>query len=244
MIQDEETLNTFYHGKILVIQKKKGYRFAVDAPLLASFIQTQEGDICCEMGTGSGIISLLLSMKTFDYIIALEIQESLARLAWRNIRLNQLENRIAVVQTDFLYFSSKKKFDVVFSNPPYIKKNSGHLSFSREKSIAKHEIKSDVFAIMRKTAEFLKHDGRSYFIFPAVRKDDFFKAVEESGLKIGLIRYVYPGPSKPAGHILTECSFNTKGADVLPSLYLRDEKGRNTPEAEAVYSGMMDTSHA
>ncbi|MFW6160223.1 MAG: tRNA1(Val) (adenine(37)-N6)-methyltransferase [Acidobacteriota bacterium] len=244
MIQAEETLDSFYHGKILVIQKKKGYRFAVDSPLLASFIQTREEDICCEMGTGNGIVSLLLSLKPFRYLVTLEIQESLARLARRNICLNHLEKRIAVLQIDFLWFSPKKKFDVVFSNPPYIQKDKGHRSPSEEKSIAKHEIKSDIFAIMRKTAELLKKEGRSYFIFPAGRKNDFFKAVEESGLKVGTIRYVYPAPAKPAGHFLTECRFQPGRSTALPSLYLRDEKGRATPEAEAVYSGMMDTFHA
>ena len=93
---DEETLDTFYHGRILILQKKKGYRFSVDSPLLADFIQTRETDELLELGAGSGIISLLLSIKPFKHITGVEIQETLADLALRNVALNKLEKKIYI----------------------------------------------------------------------------------------------------------------------------------------------------
>ncbi|MEK6851454.1 MAG: hypothetical protein AABY30_02825, partial [Candidatus Thermoplasmatota archaeon] len=95
--RDGETLDAFYHGRVRVLQKKKGYRFSVDAPLLAAFIRTRADDEALELGTGSGVISLLLSVKPFRRIVALEIQEGLADLARRNVELNGLGDRVEVV---------------------------------------------------------------------------------------------------------------------------------------------------
>ena len=160
---EDETLDTFYHGRIFVLQKKSGYRFSVDAPLLADFVQTERRDNLLEIGTGSGVISLLLSIKPFARVTALEIQESLVDLARRNVQLNKLTDRICVVQGDIRDFVTREKFDVIFSNPPYIKQKSGHLSPSGEKSVAKHELKINIFDInlLAYVIKFLK---KSLFI--------------------------------------------------------------------------------
>ena len=133
---EDETLDSFYRGSILVLQKREGYRFSVDAPLLADFIQTKRSDEILELGAGNGIISLLLSIKPFKHIAAVEIQEALADIARRNVILNNLERKISIIREDLRQYHPGKKFDVIFSNPPYIKKGEGHLSSSLEKSIA------------------------------------------------------------------------------------------------------------
>ncbi|UCC38847.1 MAG: methyltransferase [Candidatus Aminicenantes bacterium] len=234
---EDETLDSFYLGRVLVLQKKRGYRFSVDAPLLADFIQTAESDELLELGAGNGIISLLLSIKPFKHITALEIQESLADLARRNVQLNKLEDKISIIQKDLLRFRSKKKFDIIFSNPPYIKKNRGHLSPSAEKSIAKHELKIDIFGIMRKTGELLKREGRAYFIFRARRKEDFMQAVEMSGLKVRSVRFVQPRQSSSPNFFMTECDFTSRQRRVLPPFILYDEEGNYTKEAEEMFRG-------
>jgi len=157
----DETLDTFYLGRIFLFQKKNGYRFSVDAPLLADFIKTKTSEELLELGCGNGVISLLLSIKSFKQITALEIQKSLAELARRNVILNKLEDKITVIQIDLRRFNSRKKFDVIFSNPPYIdvifsnppyiKRKKGQLSPVLEKSIAKHEIKCDIFNFFQST---------------------------------------------------------------------------------------------
>jgi len=238
MLKDEnETLNTFYHGRIFLLQKKKGYRFSVDAPLLADFIQTKESDNLCEFGTGNGVISLLLSMKPFNSITALEIQSSLARLALRNVCLNHLEGKIFVVQTDLVNFCPRKKFDVVFSNPPYIKKKTGHLSALDEKSIAKHELKCDIFDIMQKTADIMKRDGRAYFIFPTKRKEDFMSAAKKSNLRIKALRFVFPQQHKNSNFFMAECDFFSERITEMTPFILYDESGQYTPEAQKIFSG-------
>jgi len=128
MENKDETLDTFYLGRIFLLQKKNGYRFSVNAPLLADFIKTKTSEELLELGCGNGVISLLLSIKSFKQITALEIQKSLAELARRNVILNKLEDKITVIQIDLRRFNSRKKFDVIFSNPPYIKRKKGQLS--------------------------------------------------------------------------------------------------------------------
>lgn len=237
MKAEDETLNSFYLGRILVLQKKKGYRFSVDSPLLADFIKTKKSDELLELGTGNGIVSLLLSLKPFKHITAVEIQESLADLARRNIFLNKLEDKITVIQEDLRRFRSKKKFDVIFSNPPYIKKEQGHFSSLREKSIAKHELKCDIFDVMRKTTELLKKEGKAYFIFTAKRREDFKEAVEMNNLRIKALRFVFPRKERSPNLFLGECDFTTEKEAILSPLVLYDKRGNYTLEAKEIFSG-------
>jgi tRNA1Val (adenine37-N6)-methyltransferase len=234
---DDETLDTFYQGRVLVLQKKKGYRFSVDAPLLADFIQTEAPEELLELGTGNAIISLLLSIKPFRRIVALEIQDSLADLARRNVRLNRLENLVAVVQGDLRTFDPGRKFDVIFSNPPYIKNRGGQVSASEEKSIAKHELKCTIFDIMRKTAKLLKGNGRAYFIYSAKREKDFREAMEKNGLKLKTFRQVQPRRGSEANFFLAECRFSSAGVEFRAPFILYGGDGQYTGEAQKIFSG-------
>ena len=234
---DDETLDTFFQGRVLVLQKKKGYRFSVDAPLLADFIQTEAPEEILELGTGNAIVSLLLSIKPFGRIIALEIQDSLADLARRNVRLNRLENRVIIVQGDLRIFDPGRKFDVVFSNPPYIKSRGGQVSASEEKSIAKHELKCTIFDIMRKTAELLEENGRAYFIYSAKREKDFREAMEKNGLKLKIFRHVCPRQGSEANFFLAEGRFSSAGVEVRPPFILYGEDGNYTVEAQEIFTG-------
>ncbi|MBS3819227.1 methyltransferase [bacterium] len=238
--KEDETLDSFYEGQIQVLQKKKGYRFSVDAPLLADFIQPQKGDELLDLGTGSGIISLLLSFKPYHRITALEVQPSLADLARRNVKLNGLEDRITVVEKDLFQFHPSQRFDVIFSNPPYIKKQVGHLSPCLEKSVAKHEIKCDIEGVMQKTVKLLKKEGKSYFIFPARREDDFMEALKRSGMKIKKIRYVYPSTEEPPHFFMTECDLISLEMIPLNPMVLYDRKGNYTPEVKQIFTGRRD----
>jgi tRNA1(Val) A37 N6-methylase TrmN6 len=234
---DDETLDTFYLGRIFVLQKKKGYRFSLDAPLLADFIRPEKTDELLEFGTGNGIISLLLSIKPFKHITAIEIQESLADLARRNVRINHLEKKIKVLEEDFRKFRSERKYDIIFSNPPYIEKKKGHLSDLPEKSVAKHELKCDIFDIMQKTSELLKEKGRSYFVFPEKRKEDFISAMKKNKLKLSRIRSVHPRRGSDPNLFLADCDFYSEVVKQSNPLYLYDETGEYTAEAQDIFSG-------
>jgi tRNA1(Val) A37 N6-methylase TrmN6 len=241
--RDDETLDTFYRGRIRVLQKKKGYRFSVDAPLLADFIRTRTGDEALDLGMGSGIIPLLLSVKPFGRIVGLEIQEGLADLARRNVELNGLGDRVEVVRADLRTYDPGRRFDLIFSNPPYIRKATGFLSRSEEKSTAKHELHGDIRDILKKTAEWLEPDGRACFIYPEKRRADFMAAAGESGLSLRRTRFVHPRDGEPANLFLAELGrAAADGAaaaepEAMPRLILFAPDGKYTDEAEAVFSG-------
>ena len=244
--RDGETLGAFYHGRVSVLQKKRGYRFSVDAPLLADFIRTKAEDEALDLGTGSGVISLLLSVKPFRRIVALEIQEGLADLARRNVEINGLGERVEVVLADLRTYEPGRRFDLVFSNPPYIPKSTGFLSRSAEKSAAKHELHGDIRDILKKTAEWLEPAGRACFIYPEKRRADFMAAAGECGLSIRRARSVHPRAGEPPNLFLVELKLASEvkagvgggtGSGLMPPLILFAAVGKYTDEAEAIFSG-------
>ena len=232
-----ETLDSFYRGRVVVRQKKDGYRFALDAPLLADFIRTKPGERLLELGTGSGIIALLLGRRKFARLTAIEIQPSLAALARRNVRLNGLQERIIVLRADLRRYRPGRRFDVVFSNPPYIGKGTGFLSSSPEKSIAKHEIKCDILEVMQAASRCLKQDGRAYFVYPALRADDFAAAAGACGLHARRRRFIHPRQGEPASLFLAECRHERGACRTSAPFVLRDIENRDTPEARRIYEG-------
>lgn len=235
-----ETLDAFYHGRVRVIQGKTGYRFSVDAPLLADFIRTREGDEALEIGTGSGIVALLLSVKPFKGVTALELQPGLAELARRNVALNGLRDRIEVVEGDLRTYEPGRAFDLVFSNPPYIKGATGFLSPSAEKSAAKHELHGTIAEIIDKTAAWLRPDGRAAFVYPERRRADLLAAAAAAGLGPRRLRFVLPREGAPANLFLAEFGKGEPvgaGPEIMPPLVLFGPDGKYTAAAEAVFTG-------
>ncbi|MBD3413034.1 MAG: methyltransferase [Candidatus Aminicenantes bacterium] len=235
--KEGESLDTFYRGRIRILQKTRGYRFSIEAPLLAGFIETDPEDEVLELGTANGIVSLLLSVKPFKSLTALEIQVSLAELARRNVRLNHLQDRIKIVRQDLKKFNPAKKYDIVFANPPYFEQNIGRLSESMEISIAKHEIKCNIFDVMKKTAELLRDTGQAYFIFSFRRRADFIKALNTNRLQLNKERHIVPYKGLKPNLFLSKCGFKSDTTNLLPPLVLYNDDGRYSQEAERIFSG-------
>jgi tRNA1Val (adenine37-N6)-methyltransferase len=248
--RDDETLDAFYHGRVRVLQRKKGYRFSVDAPLLADFVRVKAGDEALDIGAGGGIISLLLSVKPVRRIIALEVQPELADLARRNVALNGLEGRIEVVEADVRTYEPGRVFDLIFSNPPYIRRATGYLSRSAEKSAAKHELHGGIDEIMDRTAAWLAPGGRACFVYPEKRRADFSRAANARDFRVLRFRYVLPRAGEPPNLFLVELGLAAaEGSgpesgpgepvdpEIMPPLVLYGPDGKYTAAAEAVFSG-------
>jgi tRNA1Val (adenine37-N6)-methyltransferase len=252
--RDGETLDAFYRGRIRILQTKRGYRFSVDAPLLADFIRTGPGDEALEIGTGNGVISLLLSVKPVGHITAIEIQPGLAGLAVRNVELNGLHGRIEVVRADLRTYDPGRTFDLIFSNPPYIRRSSGFLSASAERSAAKHELHGGIGEILGRTAGWLAPEGRACFVYPEKRRADFMAAARENGLAVRRLRSVHPRAGEPPNLFLIELGFAAEkkagqsgalareteggeGQEVMPALILFASDGKYTPDADAIFAG-------
>jgi tRNA1Val (adenine37-N6)-methyltransferase len=213
----DETLDTFFNGKLQITQKKKGYRFSMDAVLLTQFIKIRKNERVMDLGTGCGILPLLLSHTTKAHsFVGVEIQKGLAECAEKNVVLNHLEDRVSILMQDFRKLKETfppGSFDVVLSNPPYRKYRTGRINPSIEKAIARHEIKGTLEDLISIASYLLPHKGRCYMIFPALRTVDLLMALRDGQLEPKRLQFVHPRIGEEAKFILTE-SIKTSGVEL------------------------------
>src|SRR4030043_215964 len=223
----DETLDTFFNGKLRIIQKKKGSRFSVDAILLSEFVRIQKDKRVIDLGTGCGILPLLLSHTTKAHsFVGVEIQKGLADCAKRNVVLNHLKDRISILRQDFRGLKGtfpSGSFDVALSNPPYRRYRTGRINPSTEKAIARHEIKGTFEDLISIASSLFPPKGRCYLIFPALRTVDLFVVLRGERLEPKRMQFVYPRMGEEAKFILVE-SMKTSGVElkIMDPLILRE----------------------
>jgi tRNA1Val (adenine37-N6)-methyltransferase len=212
-----ETLDTFFDGKLQIIQKKRGYRFSVDAVLLSQFIRIRKNERVIDLGTGCGILPLLLSQTAkARSFVGVEIQKGLVDCARKNVALNHLDDRISILKYDFRKLKEifpAGSFDVVLSNPPYRKCRTGRINPSMEKAIARHEIKGKLEDLISIASYLLPPKGRCYLIFPALRTVDLFISLRNGTLEPKRIQFVHHRVGEEAKFILTE-SLKASGVEL------------------------------
>jgi tRNA1Val (adenine37-N6)-methyltransferase len=213
----DETLDLFLDGKLQIIQKKKGYRFSVDTLLLGQFVRIRKNERVIDLGTGCGILPLILSQNTKDNsFVGVEIQRGLAECAEKNVVLNHLEGRVSILKQDFRELKTifqQGSFDVVVSNPPYREYQTGRINPSMDKAIARHEIKGKLEDLISMASYLLPPKGRCYLIFPALRTVDLFVALRKGKLEPKRIQFVHPRVGEEAKFILVE-SFKASGVEL------------------------------
>jgi len=213
----DETLDTFFDRRIQILQKKRGYRFSVDAILLAQFSKIRKNEKVIDLGTGCGILPLLLSHQTKAHsFVGVEIQEGLAELAKRNVLLNRLEDRISILQNDFRKLKTifpPESFDVVLSNPPYRKYRTGRMNPTQEKAIARHELHGTLEDLASIASYLLPTKGRCYLIFPALRTVDLLIVLRSQRLEPKRLQFVHPHFEEDAKFILSE-SIKESGSEL------------------------------
>jgi tRNA1(Val) A37 N6-methylase TrmN6 len=182
----------FFHGRIEVWQYRRGFRFALDAPLLASFLEKREGP-ALEVGSGCGIVSLLAAYRrTYERILALEIQPELAALAEFNVSQNRFSASVEVRQADFRDWQSSDSYSAIFSNPPYYPLHHGHVSPDRQKRIARCEETLTLGGLLEKSVALLRPDGELNLILPFFRKEEALRQAGTLGLCLARKRLVKP----------------------------------------------------
>ena len=204
----DETLDSFLDGKLEIIQKKKGYRFSVDAVLLSQFARVRRNEKVIDLGTGCGVLPLLLSQTTKAHsFVGVEVQEELAACAKKNVILNKVENRISILHRDFRELKEvypPGSFHIVLSNPPYRKVWTGRVNPSIEKAVARHEIKGTLEDLVSIVSYLLLPKGRVYLIFPAWRTVDLLVALRRENLEPKRMQFVYPRIDEEAKFVLIE----------------------------------------
>lgn len=202
-----------------LLQKKQGLTFGTDAYLLAAYLRPMHRARAADFGCGTGIISLLAQARgKFAHVTAVEVQPSFAELTQRNIILNHMEEKISVLSADVTTLRPDDvggELDVIFSNPPYMRTDSGKRNDANEKYIARHEVCGTVADFCRAAGKLLKHGGLFYLVWRPDRLSELLMALHAAHLEPKRMTAVQADPETAPSMILLECK---KGA--APSLYL------------------------
>lgn len=213
-----------------LIQKKNGLTFGTDAYLLASFVRPIPKGRAVELGTGTGVVSLLCAAKQrFGRLDAVEVQRDFAELAERNVRLNHLEHRVFVHCADVRDVTAERiggEADAVFANPPYMRTDSGKRNQADYKYIARHEVFGTVADFCSAAERLLKYGGKFYCVWRPDRLSELMAALRTNRLEPKTMVFVHGDASaEPSMMLLCAVKGGAEGLRVFPPLLLHAEAG-------------------
>ena len=206
-LKEDERIDDLEFKNLKIIQNKNGFCFGIDSVLLSDFSKNiKKGANVLDLGTGTGIIATLLCGKTnLNKIIGIEIQEEIAEMANRSIKLNNLENKFEIINENILNLPKifeKNIFDVIVTNPPYKKKNTGIINEEEKKIISRHEITANLEDFIKISNKLLKDKGEFYMVHRPERLVDILSVMRENKLEPKILRFVYSNINKEPKLIL------------------------------------------
>lgn len=235
-----ERLDELHRNGYYIIQNPEKFCFGMDAVLLSGFATVKPGERTIDLGTGTGIIPILLEAKTKgEHFTGLEIQEESADMARRSVLLNKLESKIDIVTGDMKDASKifgASSFDVVTTNPPYMIGNHGISSASEAKAIARHEVLCTLEDVLRESAKLLKPKGRFYMVHRPFRLAEILSKMVAWKIEPKRMKLVYPFVDKEPNMVLIEGLMNGNSRmTVEKPLIVYKEPGVYTEEITDIY---------
>lgn len=224
-----------------IIQNKEGFCFGIDSILLSDFArEIKQGSNVIDLGTGTGILPILLSAKTKDTTITgIEIQETLAEMASRSIKYNLLENRVKIFCEDIKNLKNIYKastFDAVVTNPPYQKKGTGVVNQEEMKLISRHEIKANLEDFISISSYLLKEQGSIFLVHRPERLVDILETLRAYRLEPKKIKFIQPNAQKAPNLVLIKGVKNAKPSlKIEKPLYVYKQNGEYTEETLKIY---------
>lgn len=242
----DRTLDALFKGQLRILQSRKGYRFSLDAVLLATFASPRGAEKVVDLGAGSGVVSLILAkLHPSLAVTGLEIQETMVTWAQKSARLNQLASRVAILQCDVRRIAKvlpPGEADLVVCNPPYRKPASGRVSPDAEKRIARHEIAGGLIDFVQAGAYLLRVNGRMAVVYPAVRTVDLLAAMRAAGLEPKRLRMVYSFAGAEASLVLVEgAKGGRSGMKILAPLVIYEKGKQYGAEVASILAGAPQT---
>ena len=219
----------FVNDNLMLIQETDGLTFGTDALLLAGYINGKF-KAGCEIGSGSGIISmLLLTREKICSVTALEVQQEYAILTKRNAEMNNISERLTVIHTDVRDFKPSEEFDIVYSNPPYMKTDSGKKNVLDKKNIARHEVCGDISDFCRSARKILKFGGCFAAVYRTDRLMDLLAAMRDNKLEPKRITFVHADTEAEPSMVLVEGKAGGKCGLLVtkPLIIYRDRSHKN-----------------
>jgi tRNA1Val (adenine37-N6)-methyltransferase len=233
----QNTTDTFFDGALSVVQSRTGYRFSIDAVLLASALEPKAGQTVVDLGTGCGIIPLILAYRHPDIrLYGVEIQTDLAELACTNAAQNRMTDRIHIVPADIRQLKAGQvdgPVDLVVCNPPFHRAQSGRLNPNPQRAIARHEIHLNLEQLLSSVRRILRTGGRFATIYPAERMVDLFSTMRGAGIEPKQMRAIHSRRPEGAKLILAQGVMRgNPGMSVDPPLVIYTADGTYTGEVQ------------
>lgn len=207
-LKPEERLDELHRNGYFIIQNPQKFCFGMDAVLLSGFARVKKGERALDLGTGTGIIPILLEAKTEgEHFTGLEIQKESADMAARSVALNHLEERIDIVTGDIKDASvlfGASSFDVITTNPPYMIGEHGLSPSNQAKAIARHEIFCTLEDVLSQSAKLLRPKGRFYMVHRPFRLAEIMNKMIAYGIEPKRMQLVYPFIDREPNMVLIE----------------------------------------
>lgn len=240
LIREHERVDELHQGGLRILQSRQGFRFGMDAVLLAAFAAVRPGERVIDLGTGTGVIPLLLAASSpAGPITALEIQPDMADMAARSVRMNGLEHKITVVQGDLRAAHEMlgyNRFDVVTCNPPYERRGSGSVSPNAERAIARHEQACTLDDVAQAAFHLLRLRGRLSLIIRADRAVDTLMALKGARMEPKRICMVHPRADRAPNLMLVEAVRGGRpGVKWDQPIFVYGPDGAETPQLRRIY---------
>ena len=239
-LRNDESLDDLILGNMKVIQPREGYRFSLDAVLLAHFPAGDRIKQIVELGSGSGVVSLLMAWRApLARITALEVQPAMVERSRRSVVLNGLQERIDIVEADI---KETEKIlpggaaELVLSNPPFWRKGEGKISHNPEEAVARHEIKLSLPELVEKGAYLLTQGGKLDIIHRAERLDEAMELFRTYKVPVRRLRFIHSFSDREARLVLIEGVKNPPGPlTVTPPLIIYEKTGIYGQELRNIY---------
>ena len=240
LIREDERLDDLQIKGYKIIQHPDKFCFGMDAVLLSEFATVNEGEKALDLGTGTGILPILLEAKNAgEHYTGLEIQPESVEMARRSVLYNDLQDRIDIIEGDIKEASKifgKASMEVVTSNPPYMTNHHGLKNPNDAKAIARHELLCSLDDVVRESAAVLKPKGRCYFVHRPSRLVEIFEAMRKYRIEPKRMRLVYPYVNKEPNMVLIEGVRGGRPQLTVESpLIVYDAPGKYTEEILEIY---------
>ena len=208
-LKEDERIDDLEYKGLKLIQNKKGFCFGVDAVLLSDYAKgIKKGSTVVDIGTGTGIVAILLCAKTnLKKIYGIELQKEVANKAQRNVELNGLDDKMEVINInikDVFSKLEKNKIDVIVTNPPYKKHDTGAKNIDKRQLISRHEVECNLEDIIKSGSLLLRDLGEFYMVHRAERMIDIFVTLRKYKLEPKLVRFVHSKPNEKPNLILVK----------------------------------------
>ncbi len=241
-LEANERIDDLEFKNLKIIQNKDGFCFGIDSVLLSDFAKNIKKDsMVLDLGTGTGIIPILLCGKTkLKKVTGIELQEEVAKMAKKSIKLNNLEDKFNVINENILNLNKiyeNQTFDVIVSNPPYKKKDTGITNENEKKIISRHEISASLEDFIKISKDLLKDKGEFYMVHRPERLVDIFELMRKYKIEPKILKMVYSYKNKEPKLILIKGVKNAKPfLKVESNLYIYKDTGEYTEEILKIYN--------